>query len=171
MAFEEPRSPPPQYASPLMALEGMTLFALLLQFASGGVSVYYGLPNALTSMGLISYISLEPTVILFLVSWFGLSIIAWVQLYFGYRMYKKEPGAVNGAIMVNVIALILYVLDIIASASISILFLMAYPQVLIFFAVNLITLLLLFTGSVKAAFAPDYSQPSPGTEYGTYQNW
>ena len=107
MAFEEPRPSAPQYASPLMALEGITLFALLLQFAAGGVSVYYGVPNALTSLGFITLISMEPMVVLFLVSWFGLSIIAWIQLYFGYQMYKKQPGAVKNALIVDAIALIL----------------------------------------------------------------
>ncbi|TFF94712.1 hypothetical protein EU546_04540 [Candidatus Thorarchaeota archaeon] len=172
MAFEEPQPTPPQYASPLMAFEGLSMLALILQFAAGGVSVYYGVPNALASFGIFAIISIEPLYALFFLAWFGLAIVAWIQLFFGYRMYKKHPSALKGATLINVIAVALYVIDIITTIVIlGPVFLIFFPTTLLFFSINLVTVILLQVGSVKEVFAPEEHQTVYGTEYGSSQNW
>jgi hypothetical protein len=172
MAFEEPQPTTPQYASPLMAFEGLSMFALILQFAAGGVSVYYGVPNALASLGIFAILAIEPLYALFFLAWFGLAIVAWIQLFFGYRMYKKHPSALKGATLSNVIALALYVIDLVATVLLlGPIFLIVYPTTLLFFSINLIAVILLQIGSVKEVFTPEGHQTVYGSEYGTSQNW
>jgi hypothetical protein len=169
MAFHEEPEPRPQYASPLMAFEGKTLFALVLQFIAGGVSIYYAIPSVILAMSIIGYYYITMTGWLYIIAWAGLSLILWPQMYFAYRLYKKAPGAVQMALLTDVVACIFYAIDVVVSATEGILLL--YPDVMIFLGINVVAVILLMMPDVKEAFAPEGMSQSYGTEYGSSQSW
>jgi hypothetical protein len=169
MAFHDEPEPRPQYASPLMAFEGKTLFALVLQFIAGGVSIYYAIPSVILAISIIAIYSITMTGWLYIIAWAGLSVILWPQLYFAYRLYKKAPGAIQMAILTDVVACIFYGIDVVVSATEGILLL--YPSVLVFLAMNVLEVILLMMPDVKEAFTEGGMSQSYGTEYGGSQNW
>ncbi|MFW9870011.1 MAG: hypothetical protein ACFFFO_12875 [Candidatus Thorarchaeota archaeon] len=147
MAIEdEPYEPQPQYASPLMNFETMTLFTVVLQIIAGLVALYYAVPGFITILLFASYI-VDLSTQIYTIVWGILPIIGIMQLYFGYRLYKKKSGTVGKALIIDMIAMLLFGIDIVISAFEGLL--IPYPEVIGYFAMNVALLVLLNMGSVR----------------------
>ncbi|MFW9927160.1 MAG: hypothetical protein ACFFDM_10390 [Candidatus Thorarchaeota archaeon] len=163
MAIDDgPYEPQPQYASPLMNFQSMTLLTVVLQFIAGVVALYYALPGFITILLILSYITDISTQI-YMIVWGILPIVGIVQIYFGYRLYKKEAGTIGKALIADAIAVVLFGVDIVISAFEGLLF--PYPEVIGYFAMNVVLLILLNMTSVRndlesqsSGFQPDYFQ-------------
>lgn len=162
MAFHEESSPTAQHASPLMDLEGASLLALILQFVGGIVSIMYALPGVIASVFLLGLmVAIGVTGWLYMIAWLGLSVLCWIQFYYGYRMYKRTPGSAKMALNVDVLVCLLYGVDVVVSAAEGIL--LIFPEVLIYLAINVIAVILLVMPSVKETF--ESVQSTYGSEY------
>ncbi len=139
----------PQYASPLMNFDSATLFAMLLQFVVGIAALYYALPNFIAGMLLFSLIT-DLSSQIFIIVWGILPIIGIVQIYFGYRLYKKKPETIGKAIIIDVFAILLFGIDIVISFFEDLL--ISYPEVIAFFAMNIGLVILLNMASVRSQF-------------------
>lgn len=150
MAFiedNEPSEPRQQYASPLMNYDTGVLAALILQFVSGGAALYYAVPGLITGLLLFSFIT-TLTLQIYMIVWGILPIVGIVQIYFGYRLYKKSPGIIKKAVFVNVFAILLFGVDIVISGFENLLF--AYPEVLLYFGMNILLVILLNMESIRS---------------------
>lgn len=139
----------PQYASPLMNFDSATLFALLLQFVVGIAALYYALPSFFTGLLFLSLITDLSTQIFMLV-WGILPIVGIVQIYFGYHLYKKKPKTIGKAIITNIFAILLFGIDIVISAFEGLL--IPYPEVILYFGMNFLLVILLNMASVRTQF-------------------
>ena len=139
----------PQYASPLMNYDSASLFTLILQFISGIAALYYALPSFFTLMLFFSLITDLSTQI-FLIVWGILPIVGIVQVYCGYRLYKKKPETIGKAIIIDVFAILLFGIDIVISAFEGLL--IPYPEVIAYFGMNIVLVILLNMASVRSHF-------------------
>ena len=160
--------PQREYASPLMNLEGMALVGLILQFVSGAVNLYYSVPAILSVFAFYGGIPpvIDPLEYVFIVEWMILPFIGLVQVYAGLRIYKKDPTWLSRAIILNILASILLLADIIASQSMGILFI--FPEVLGYFVINVITIFLLRDPKTKSKLLGEAYQRDP---YEYRQQW
>ena len=76
-----------------------------------------------------------------MIVWGILPIVGIVQVYFGYRLYKKIPETIGKAIIIDVFAIILFGIDIVISFFEGIL--IPYPDVIGYFGVNILLVILL----------------------------
>ena len=136
-----------------MNYDSGALFALVLQFGVGFVALYYALIGFIFAVLFSTIFIWTSSTLVFIVVWGILSIVGIVQSYFGYRLYKRIPGAIRTAIIVNVVAVILYGIDIVASVIDNIL--LPYPEVLLYFGLNVLLVILLNMSSVRNQLESD----------------
>jgi hypothetical protein len=139
----------PQYASPLMNYDSASLLTLALQFIAGIVALYYALPNFITGLLLLSLITNLSTQ-MFMIVWGILPIVGIVQLYFGFRLYKKKTETIGKAIIIDVFAILLFGIDIVISFFEGLL--ITYPEVIAYFVMNILLVILLNMASVRTQF-------------------
>ncbi len=155
MAFPEdtnyfPAGPKAVRRSSITELESSTLFALILQIGGGVLALYYALPSVILApflSGVFPWIVSQSSYYGFLVVWALLSIMAVLQIYLGYKLYKMVPDTISRAIRIDVVVIILYGIDAFISAYENIL--IAYPTVLIYLAANVLLVYLLNLQSVR----------------------
>lgn len=154
MAIDEPDSQPRSYqstGSPLMQFESSAMFAMLLQLGAGiitlitfGPSMFLLLPllfavpgGPVNPIGVFSIIALVPTSL--------------VQIYYGYRLYKKIPSTVTISIILDLLAFALYLASLVSSIVTDTL--PSLPQMYIaFIGINLVAVILLLTPSARNTF-------------------
>lgn len=151
---------PPQGSS-LMQLESLTLFALILQFGVGILALMYALPGFFVMVAFGPILGFNPLTDLtttgYFIVWGILPVIGILQIWTGYRFYKRIPETLSRAKLFDVIAIALFGIDIIISAYESLLF--PFPQVIIYCAANILLLVLLNMKSVQDELAPrSYTQ-------------
>ena len=155
MAFPEdtdysPAGPKAVRKSSITELESSTLFALILQIGGGVLTLYYALPSVILTpflLGVFPEIESQSAYYGFLVVWTLLSIMAVLQIYVGYKLYKMVPDTISRAIHIDVIVIILYGINAFISAYENIL--IAYPTVLVYLAANVLLVYLLNLQSVR----------------------
>ena len=156
MAFPEdtgysPAGPKAVRKSSITELESSTLFALILQIGGGFLALYYALPSLILTpllLAVIPGIVSQSAYYGFLIVWMLLSIMAVLQIYAGYKLYKMVPNAISRAMKIDVIVIILYGIDAFISALENIL--IAYPTVLVYLAANVLLVYLLNLHSVQS---------------------
>ena len=167
MAFPEdtePRkAPAAQYANPMMAYDTATLFALLLQFGTAVMSLITWGPALAVVPLIIS--EMPPTGPVNPIGFYlmiAMVPLALVQLYFAWRLFKKESGCVTGSLLSDLWALIFYVLILVSSVMTDTL--ADSPQMFIgYIGVNAILVILFLMPSVKSQF--EDIPRAPASEY------
>ncbi len=156
MAFPEDTDYPPTRTvepkgSSIMQLESSTLFALILQIGVGILAIIYAVPGffAMVALGSILGFNLFSDLLTtgYLIVWAILPFIGFLQIWTGYRFYKRIPDTLSRAKLFDVIAVALFGIDIVISAYESLLF--PYPEVIMYFAANILLLILLNMKSVQ----------------------
>ena len=153
----------PQYASPLMNYDSASLFALALQVIAGISALYYALPSFITGLLFFSLITTFSTQI-FMIVWGILPIVGIVQVYIGYRLYKKKPETIGKAIIIDVFAILLFGIDIVISFFEGLL--IPYPEVIAYFGMNIVLVILLNMVSIRSQF--ESQRGSHQSEYYQY---
>jgi len=151
----------PSKGSSIMQMESSTLFALILQFGLGILAITYAVPGfvAMVMLGSILEINLFSDLLTtgYLIVWAILPIIGVLQIWTGYKFYKRVPDTLSRAKLFDIIAIALFGVDIVISAYESLLF--PYPEVMMYFGANILLLILLNMKSVQDELEPrDYTQ-------------
>jgi len=147
--------PRPQYAAPLMNFSSVALLALILQIGAGIIALNYTAPGIVLYITLSSAIAWESYELAFISVWSCLLVVGIIQIYFGYRLYKKTPGIFSRVFTINILAVALYGVDIVISFFNNLLF--PYPDVIVYFGVNILLVILLNMSSIRDQLAPEIS--------------
>jgi hypothetical protein len=154
MAIDEPDSHPRPYqghSSPLMQFESSALFAMLLQIGAGVMTLLTFGPSILIVLPMLSAVSGGPVNPIGIYSLIALVPLSLVQIYFGYRLYKRIPSTVTISIISDLLAFALYLANLVSSIVTDTL--SSLPQMYIgFIGINLAAVILLLTPSSRSTF-------------------
>lgn len=154
MGIEEPDSQPRPYqghSSPLMQFESSSLFAMLLQIGAGVITLITFGPSLFIVLPLLSTVPGGPVNPIGFYSLIALIPTALVQLYYGYRLYKRMPSTVTISIVSDLLAFALYLANLVSSIMTGTL--SSLPQMYIgFIGINLVAVILLLTSSSRNTF-------------------
>jgi hypothetical protein len=163
MAFPEDTesrpAPRAQYANPMMAYDTATLFALLLQFGTGVMSLITWVPSLMLLPLLIGEMPpTGPVNPIGVIGMIGMVPIALIQLFFAWKLYNKQSGGVTGALVSDLWATIVYVLILVTSIMTDTM--STSPQMFIaYIGVNAVLVILLLMQSVKDQFEAGSALP------------
>ncbi|MFW9788168.1 MAG: hypothetical protein ACFFE2_12110 [Candidatus Thorarchaeota archaeon] len=154
MAIDEPDpTPKPQayHSSPLMQFESSALFAMILQIAAGAITILMFGPALIILLPLFSLMPEGPVNPVGFYSLLLLIPISIVQLYMGYRLFKKIPNTVTISVISDLLAFALYVASLVSSIMTDTL--ASSPQIYIgVIGINLCAAILLLLPSSRDTF-------------------
>lgn len=134
---------------PITQLKSSTLLTILLQLGIGLLVMLYCVPSFLATILVFSVFPDTMTIIslwIYMVVWALLSVVCVFQIRAGYRFYKRRPDTLFEARMINIAAMLLLGIDTIISAFEG--SLLAYPDVAVYFAANVVLFALLSQQSI-----------------------
>ena len=154
MAIDEPNSQPRSYqssGSPLMQFESSAMFAMLLQIGAGVITLMTFGPSIFIVLPLLSSVPGGPVNPIGFYSLIALVPTSLVQIYYGYRLYKRIPSTVTISIILDLLAFALYLASLVSSIVTDTL--TSLPQMYIaFIGINLVAVILLLTPSARNTF-------------------
>ena len=154
MAIDEPDPQPRPYqghSSPLMQFESSALFAMVLQIGTGVITLITFGPSLFIVLPLLSTVPRGPVNPIGFYSLIALIPTSLVQLYYGYRLYKRMPSTVTISIGSDLLAFTLYLVNLVSSIVTGTL--SSLPQMYIgFIGINLVAVILLLTSSSRNTF-------------------
>lgn len=152
MAFEEPESTPTaSSSSQIMQYDTNSLMALLFQFCAGVITIMMFAPAVLLLLPLLISLPGGPVNLAGTISLVVLVPVGLIQIYFGYRLYKKIPNTIPTAIISDIVAFSLYIVSLVSSILTDTL--SSSPQLYIaLLGINLVAVILLRMPSVRNTF-------------------
>jgi hypothetical protein len=146
----------------VMDLQSSTLLTLILQIGLGILAITYALPAFITAILLASLLGVnqfvEITTLGYMVAWALLPIVGLLQIRAGYRFYKRESGTLNSAMQIDIVAIILFGIDVIISAYQNLL--IPYPEVIVYLVANIVLVILLNIRTIRDELEPMNYHPS-----------
>ncbi|MFW9788242.1 MAG: hypothetical protein ACFFE2_16610 [Candidatus Thorarchaeota archaeon] len=158
MAF--PEDPPKQYSrtsdSPLMQYDNNALFGMMLQFGGGIITMTtYGLALAFIGVLLITLPPGWPINHVGIIGEILLLPVGFLQVLSGWRLYKKQQGAINFAIQLDICSIIIQL--IVDITAIMVFGYLESPEFsIVFVGINVVAVFLLTRPGVKEQFG-EYS--------------
>ena len=142
--------------SSIMQFQSSTLLSLILQIGLGILAITYALPAAISMILIASLFGINPLTNIatfgYMIAWATLPIVGVFQIRAGYRFYKRRPDTINFAKQIDIVAIILFGVDTIISASENLL--IPYPEVALYLAANILLVILLNMQSIRDELEP-----------------